>query len=152
MRKLFSGHLILVLLLIAVLSLTAVAGRRGLRILREKRDKIAINGIVCNHTSTDLWLAVTRRRNPRIYVLTPSRCTNFFTEDAEAIWGKECTVDSCNYQAWKLGVGRFDVYEAAASPSGAILRIKGWGAGSSWHITEEWPKPDLSSISYSLVK
>lgn len=152
MRKLFFGHLILVLLLIAVLSLTAVAGRRGLRILREKRDKIAINGIVCNHTSTDLWLAVTRRRNPRIYMLAPSRCTNFFTEDAEAIWGKKCAVDSCNYQAWKLGVGRFDVYDAAASPSGAILRIKGWGAGSSWHITEEWPKPDLSSISYSLVK
>lgn len=152
MRKIFSGHLILVLILMAVMGLTVVTARRGLRILKEKRDKISINGIVCNHASTDLWLAVTRRRDPRIYVLAPSRCTNFFTEDAEAIWGKECAADSCKYQAWKLGAGRFDVYEVADSPAGEILRIRGWGIGSSWHITEEWPKPDLSSIGYSLVK
>jgi hypothetical protein len=152
MRKIFSGHLIFVLILMAVLGLTAGTARRGLRILKEKRDKISIHGIVCNHSSTDLWLAVTRRRNPRVYVLAPDRCTNFFTEDAEAIWGKECINGSCEYQAWKLGVGRFDVYEAADSPSGLVLRIIGWGAGSSWHITEGWPKPDLSAISYSLVK
>ncbi|HET6821222.1 MAG TPA: hypothetical protein VFH34_01170 [Anaerolineales bacterium] len=152
MRKIFSGHLILVLVLVAVLGMTAVTARRGLRILREKRDKLAIHGIVCNHTSTDLWLAVTKKRNPKIYVLAPSRCTNFFAEDAEAIWGKECTADSCNYQAWKLGVGRFDVYEVANSSSSVVLRIIGWGAGSGWHITADWPKPDLSSIGYSLVK
>lgn len=152
MKKIFSGHLILVLILMAVMGLTAVTARRGLRILKEKRDKISIHGIVCNHSSADLWLAVTRRRRPRIYVLAPDRCTNFFTEDAEAIWGKECTNSSCEYQAWKLGVGRFDVYNAADSPSGVVLRIIGWGAGSSWHVTEEWPKPDLSAIRYSLVK
>lgn len=152
MRRIFSGHLILVLILASIMGLTAVAGRRGWRILKEKKDKISIHGMVCNHTSTDLWLAVTRKRRPRLYVLPPGRCTNFFAEDAEAVWGKECTADSCQYQAWKLGVGRFDLYDAGASPSGAILRIEGWGVGSSWHITEEWPKPDLSTIGYSLVK
>jgi len=145
MKKVFSGHLTLVLILMAVTGFS-------LFILEEIEVEISINGVVCNHTSTNLWLALTRRSRPRTHVLAPGHCTNFFTEDAEAIWGKECVADSCKYQAWKLGAGRFDVYEAAGSPSGMVLRIKGLGAGSSWHITEEWPKPDLSSISYSLVK
>lgn len=123
-----------------------------LLLIKESDINVSVNGMVCNHSSTDLWLAVTKVRRPKIYTLAPGHCTNFFTEDAEAIWGKECEVEPCRYQAWKLGIGLFDVYEAAHSPSSAVLRIRGLGAGSSWHITADWPKPELSSIKYSLVR
>jgi hypothetical protein len=123
-----------------------------LLIIKESDIDVAVNGVVCNHSSADLWLAVTRRQRPRLYVLAPGHCTNFLTEDAEAIWGKECEVEPCKYQAWKLGIGVFDVYEPVHSPSSLVLRIRGLGAGSSWHITADWPKPELSSIKYSLVR
>jgi hypothetical protein len=140
------------ILLIATIGLSFLS--LGLIILEKKDIKVSINGMVCNHSSTDLSLAVTKGKGHKvkIYMLAPGRCTNFFKEDVEGIWGKECTADPCKYQAWKLGVGLFDVYEAADSHSGVVLRIRGLGVGSSWHITRDWIKPDLSTINYSLVR
>ena len=124
----------------------------GFLILEESETKVSINGIVCNHSSTVVWLAISEGERQRTYSLAPGQCTNFFKQDADAIWGRDCSTDPCNYQAWKLGAGRFGVYNDVDSASGFVLRIKGWGAGSSWHVTWDWPKPELSSISYSLVK
>jgi hypothetical protein len=144
LRKL-STKLVLVTILVAATGL-------GFFILEESETEVAINGVVCNHSSTDVWLAMSEGENQRAYSLAPGRCTNFFKQDAEAIWGRDCSSDPCHYQAWKLGAGRFAVYDDVDSASGFVLRIQGWGAGSSWHITEEWPKPEISSIDYSLVK
>jgi hypothetical protein len=121
-------------------------------ILEESEIEIAINGVVCNYSSTGIWLAVSKGERTRTSSLAPGLCTNFFSEDVEAVWGRECGTDACGYQAWKLGAGRFVIYDDTTSPSGSVLRIKGWGAGSNWHITSDWPKPQLSSIGYSLVK
>jgi hypothetical protein len=140
-----STRLIIATILVAFLSL-------GFIILEEGETEVSINGVVCNHSSADLWLAVTEVENPENYMLESGDCTNFFKQDAEAIWGKECIRASCTYQAWKLGAGRFDVYEDANSSSSVVLRIEGWGAGSRWHITRDWPKPKLSAIDYSLVR
>lgn len=120
---------------------------------RELKAKISLNGIACNYSSTDVWLAVTEARSRRqtAYLLSPNHCTNFSTQDAEAIWGKDCTQDPCTYQAWKIGAGRFTIEDHGGKGSSSILRIKGWGIESRWHVTREWPKPDLSAISYSLV-
>jgi hypothetical protein len=135
----------LFLILAAVLVLTYI-------ILEEIEVEVSINGVVCNHSSTGVWLAVSEGQRTRTSSLAPGQCTNFFREDVEAIWGKACSTDACGYQAWKLGAGRFVIYDDTTSPSGSVLRIEGWGAGSSWHITGDWPKPELSSIGYSLVK
>jgi hypothetical protein len=124
----------------------------GFIILEEREIHVSINGVVCNHSSTDVWLALSKGERTGMYSLAPDQCTNFFGQDVEAIWGKDCSTDSCRYQAWKLGAGRFTVYDDAESSGGSILRVKGWGAGSRWQITGDWPKPDLSSIDYSLVK
>ncbi|HJR80275.1 MAG TPA: hypothetical protein VJ821_09395 [Anaerolineales bacterium] len=145
MRKKLSRKLILVTILVAVTSL-------GFFILEESEVEVSINGVVCNHSSTGVWLALSKGESTGTYALAPDQCTNIFRQDVEAIWGKDCSADSCQYQAWKLGAGRFTVYNNAESPAGSVLRISGWGAGSRWHITEDWPKPDLSSIEYSLVK
>lgn len=135
----------LILVIVAVLTLAYV-------ILEEIEVEVSINGVVCNHSSAGVWLAVSKGQRTRISSLAPGECTNFFREDVEAIWGKECNADACGYQAWKLGAGRFVIYDDTKSPSSSVLRIEGWGAGSSWHITSDWPKPELSSIGYSLVK
>jgi hypothetical protein len=145
MRNRLSTELVLVTILVAVTSL-------GFFILEEGEVHLSINGVVCNHSSTDVWLALSKGENTGTYALAPAQCTDILRQDVEAIWGKECSMDSCRYQAWKLRAGRFIVSDDAESPAGSVLRISGWGAGSSWHITEDWPKPDLSSISYSLVK
>jgi hypothetical protein len=145
MWKKLSGKLILVTILVAITSL-------GFFILEESEVHVSINGVVCNHSSTDVWLALSKGENTDAYSLAPNHCTNIFRQDVEAIWGKDCSTDPCHYQAWKLGAGRFTVSNNAASSTEVVLRISGWGAGSSWHITEDWPKPDLSAIGYSLVK
>lgn len=145
MSKKLSRKLILITILVAVTSL-------GFFILEESEVNVSINGVVCNHSTTDVWLALSKGESTGTYSLAPRQCTNIFRQDVEAIWGKDCSTDSCRYQAWKLGAGRFVVYNDAESASGSVLRISGWGAGSRWHITEDWPKPDLSSIGYSLVK
>jgi hypothetical protein len=145
MMKKLSTKLILVTVLVLVTGL-------GFIILEESEIEVSINGVVCNHSSTGVWLTMSEGERTSTYSLAPGQCTNFFGQDVEAIWGKDCSTDSCRYQAWKLGAGRFTVYNDAESPAGSVLRISGWGAGSRWHITEDWPKPDLSSIGYSLVK
>jgi hypothetical protein len=145
MMKKLSTKLILVTVLVLVTGL-------GFIILEESEIEVSINGVVCNQSSNDVWLAMSLGERTATYSLMPGQCTNFFGQDVEAIWGKDCSTDSCRYQAWKLGAGRFTVYNDAESPAGSVLRISGWGAGSRWHITEDWPKPDLSSIGYSLVK
>jgi hypothetical protein len=145
MIKKLSTKLIFITILVAI---TGV----GFLILEESEVNVSINGVVCNHSSTDVWLALSKGESTGTYSLAPDQCTNIFRQDVEAIWGKDCSTDSCRYQAWKLGAGRFTVYDDAESPAGSVLRISGWGAGSSWHITEDWPKPELSSIDYSLVK
>lgn len=121
-------------------------------ILEETEVNVSINGVACNRSSNDVWLAMSLGERTATYSLTPGQCTNMFRQDVEAIWGKDCSTSPCSYQAWKLGAGRFAIYNDTKSPAGSVLRISGWGAGSSWHITEDWPKPDLSSINYSLVK
>jgi|SRR5687768_8970712 len=145
MRKKLSRKLIIVTILVAITSL-------GFFILEESETEVSINGVVCNYSSTDVWLAMSEGERTGTYSLPPSRCTNFFRQDVEAIWGKDCSTNSCTYQAWKLRIGRFTVYDDAESPRGSILRIEGWGAGSRWQITEDWPKPELSSVNYLLVK
>ena len=144
MQKL-STKLILVTVLVAFTGL-------GFFMLEESEAQVSINGVLCNHSSTDVWLALTEGERTGAYSLAPGQCTNFFRQDAEAIWGRTCSTDPCSYQAWKLGAGHYSVYNDAPSASGLVLRIEGWGAGSRWHVTEDWPKPELSSIGYSLVK
>lgn len=112
---------------------------------------LSLNGRVCNHSSIPVWLTLTESGRHKAYSLSPGQCTNLFKQDAEAIWGKDCHTTPCKYQAWKVSAGRFDV-ETGHSTSGSVLLIKGWGARSRWHITREWPKPDLASIDYSLVR
>lgn len=114
--------------------------------------KIAIRGVVCNYSSIDIWLTVTESRKLKPYTLHPGYCTDVRRQDVEAIWGRTCNTDACEYQAWKLGIGRYRVFDDGDTLLGSILRIKGWGAGSGWHITGGWPKPDLLTINYSLVK
>jgi hypothetical protein len=143
MMKKLSSKLILVTILVAVTGL-------GFFILEESEVELSINGVLCNYSSTGIWLTMSEGERISTDSLAPGQCTDFFTQDAEAIWGKDCSADPCTYQAWKLRAGRFAVYDDSAS--GAILRVKGWGAGSRWQITEDWPKPELSSINYSLVR
>ena len=145
MMKKLSSKLVLVTILVAVTSL-------GFFILEESEVKVSINGVVCNHSSTGIWLAMSQGERTSTYSLAPGKCTDFFTQDVEAIWGSDCSTDPCQYQAWKLRAGRFAVYDDLNSASGTVLRIKGWGAGSHWQVTEDWPKPALSSINYSLVR
>jgi hypothetical protein len=111
-----------------------------------------LHGGVCNYSSTNLWLTVTESGRQKAYMLAPGHCTNVFKQDAEAIWGRDCNTDPCTYQAWKVGAGRFDINNDEDSHSDSILQINGWGAGSRWHVTRSWPKPDLSMINYSLIK
>lgn len=144
MKRLFE-NLILVTMLVAVMGL-------GFFVLEESEAEVSINGVVCNHSSTGVWLVVSEGRRTRSSSLAPGQCTDFFRQDAEAIWGRECSTDPCHYQAWKLRAGSFTVYDDANTASGVVLRIKGWGAGSHWHITEDWPKPSLSSVNYSLIR
>ena len=112
----------------------------------------SLNGGVCNDSSSSIWLTVTESSRQKAYELAPGHCTNTSTQDAEAIWGRDCNSGPCKYQAWKLGAGHFEVDNYAASSLDSILRIKGWGAGSRWHIASTWPRPDLSSIHYSLIR
>ena len=142
MRNL-SKKLIILTLLIAFTGL-------GFFILEESETEVSINGIVCNQSSTGIWLEVSEGEEHSSDLLAPGQCTNFFAQDAEAIWGSDCSADPCQYQAWKVSAGRFTVYDDVDSASGVVLRIKGWGAGSRWHITDDWPKPVLSSLTYSL--
>jgi hypothetical protein len=113
--------------------------------------KISLRGRVCNHSTREVWLTVTEGGRLKAISLASGQCTDTSTQDAEAVWGSDCSAEPCQYQAWKVGAGRYDLRDANSS-GGSILRIHGWGAGSSWHITREWPKPELSSIPYSLVK
>ena len=145
MMQRLSTKLILITVLVAVTGL-------GFFMLEESETEISINGVVCNRSSTGLWLALTEGERTGTFLLAPDQCTDFFKQDAEAIWASDCSTDPCQYQAWKLGAGRFVVYDEATSGSDMVLRIKGWGAGSRWHVTEDWPKPELSSLTYSLVR
>ena len=144
MSKRLSTMLILVTILVAVTGL-------GFFILEASETEVSINGVACNHSSIGVWLTMSDRERTSTSSLAPGQCTNFFKQDAEAIWGRDCSTDPCQYQAWKLGAGRFSVVDDTNS-SGSVLRIRGWGVGSRWRVSEDWPKPDLSSINYSLVK
>jgi hypothetical protein len=145
MMRNLSPKLIILTILIAFTGL-------GFFILEESETNVSINGVVCNHSSTAIWLEVSEGERHSSDLLAPGQCTNFFTQDAEAIWGRDCSTDPCRYQAWKVGAGRFAVYNDVDSAPGVVLRIKGWGAGSRWHVTGDWPKLELSSIQYSLRK
>lgn len=112
----------------------------------------SLNGGVCNDSSHRIWLTLTESGRQKTYSLPPGQCTNVFTQDAEAIWGRDCSMDPCKYQAWKLGAGHFEVDDYAVSSSGSVLLIRGWRAGSYWHMTPTWPRPDLASITYSLTR
>lgn len=145
MIKKLSTKLMLVTILVALTAL-------GFFILEESQADVSINGVVCNHSPTGVWLAMSEGERTSTYSLAPGRCTNFFRQDAEAIWGKDCSTDPCHYQAWKLRAGRFALYDEGDSASGVVLRIKGWGAGSHWQITEDWPKPELTAVNYLLIR
>ena len=112
---------------------------------------ILLHGRVCNYSTTDIWLTVSHADRQSAAPLGPGQCTNVLVLDADAIWGSDCSSNPCRYQAWKVGAGRFDVYNDGGTELSSVLRIDGWGAGSQWSISEEWPKPDLSTINYSLV-
>ena len=114
--------------------------------------KISLNGRVCNYSSVDIWLTVTESGRQKAFRLAAGQCTDGSAQDAEAIWGSDRSTDGCQYQAWKVRAGHYDVKEDGSSASRPVLRIHGWGAGGRWHITYEWPKPALASIQYSLVK
>ena len=153
--KLYSGELLLMRNFSTKLFvLTVCMGFMvlGFLMVEEGEANVSINGVVCNHSSSGVWLSVSEGERQKAYSLAPGRCTDFFTQDAEAICGRDCHTGFCQYQAWKVGAGRYDVYNNAGSSLSSILQIEGWGAGSSWHITREWPRPDLSSVSYSLVR
>lgn len=110
---------------------------------------LSFNGRVCNRSSISVWLTITESGKKKAYSLPPGQCTQLFKQDAEAIWGKNCKMIPCEYQAWKVGAGRFEIENG---DSVSVLQIKGWGALSRWHITRDWPKPVLASIDYSLVR
>ena len=112
----------------------------------------SMNGGVCNDSSSNIWLTITESNRQKAYSLPAGHCTNVFTQDAEAIWGRDCTTDPCKYQAWKLGAGHFVVDNYGASSLGPILLIRGWGAGSRWRIASTWPRPALASLTYSLIR
>lgn len=143
MTRKLSTRLIIVTVLLAFTGL-------GFFILEESETEVSINGVVCNRSSADVWLTVSEGERHATDSLAPGHCTDFFKQDVEAIWGSDCTTGACQYQAWKVSAGRFEVYND--STAGSTLRIKGWGAGSRWHITADWPKPELSALNYSLVK
>jgi hypothetical protein len=113
---------------------------------------VSLNGRVCNDSSGPIWLTMTESGRQKAYALSPGDCTDVLTQDAEAIWGKNCNTNPCKYQAWKVSAGRFHVENHGDSAFGSVLRIEGWGVGSHWHITREWAKPDLSTINYSLTR
>ncbi|HLO33285.1 MAG TPA: hypothetical protein VK249_29325 [Anaerolineales bacterium] len=127
-------------------------GLMALCILTMKVTAIFLNGGVCSYSSDRVWLTVTESSRQKTYSLAPGHCTNVFKQDAEAIWGRDCSTDTCKYQAWKVGAGRFELEENQHSPLGAVLRIKGWGAGSRWRIAPTWPRPDISTIRYGLIR
>ena len=127
-------------------------GLMALSLLSINAIAVSLNGGVCNYSSGSIWLTVTESSRQKAYSLSPGHCTNVFTQDAEAIWGRNCHTDPCKYEAWKVGAGRFDVKDEGDSRLGSVLRIKGWGAGSRWHIARTWPKPDLASITYLLIR
>jgi hypothetical protein len=110
------------------------------------------NGGVCNYSSIDIWLTVTESSGRKAYPLRPGSCSDADTQDVEAIWGRDCNTDPCGYQAWKLGAGRFEVYDDGESPAGFVLQVRGWGVGSRWRIAPAWPKPELSTLGYSLMR
>ena len=112
----------------------------------------SLNGGVCNTSSNNIWLTVTESNRQKAYSLPSGHCTNVFTQDAEALWGRDCDTDPCKYQAWKLGAGHFEVDNYGASSLGSILLIRGWRAGSRWRIAPTWPRPDLASVTYSLTR
>ena len=114
--------------------------------------RTSLNGGVCNDSSSNIWLTITESNRQKAYALPPGHCTNMVTQDAEAIWGRDCNIHSCKYQAWKLGAGHFEVDNVDASSLGSVLLIRGWRVGSYWHITPTWPRPDLASITYSLTR
>lgn len=109
---------------------------------------VSVHGGVCNYSSIPVWLTITESGRQKAFSLPPGQCTHVLTQDAEAIWGKDCHTDPCQYQAWKISAGRFEVYDTSDS----VLQIKGWGVRSRWHITRDWPKPKLPSINYLLVR
>ena len=127
-------------------------GMMALCFLAMQTMTASLNGEVCNDSSSNIWLTVTESSRQKAYALPPGHCTNIFTQDAEAIWGRDCNADPCKYQAWKLGAGHFEVDNYGVSSLSSILLIKGWGAGSRWHIAPTWPRPDLSSMDYSLIR
>jgi hypothetical protein len=129
-----------------------VLGVVALAVLTLQGLQIIVHGGICNYSTTDIWLTVSGSGRPRVSSLHPGQCTDIVSQDADAIWGRDCSTGPCRYQAWKVGAGRFDVYDDQAFALTPILRIDGWGAGSRWRISEDWPKPDLASINYSLVK
>ena len=124
----------------------------GIFILDEMETELSLNSVACNASPTQIWLTITESGNKKAFSLPPGTCTDFFTQDAEAIWGNDCSAGTCRYQAWKVGAGRFTVEPGGNSSSAVILQIKGWGAGSRWQIASDWPKPELSSVNYSLVR
>jgi hypothetical protein len=114
--------------------------------------EIMLHGAICNYSTKDIWLTVSGSGRQRVSSLGPGQCTDLFTQDADAIWGNDCTENPCRYQAWKVGAGRFDVRDDERSTIAPVLRIDGWGAGSRWRISEDWPRPNLDSVNYSLVR
>ena len=113
---------------------------------------VLLNGKVCNHSSNRIWLTMTESGRKKASLLSAGQCTNGFKQDAEAIWGKACSSGPCKFQAWKVAAGHFDIETSEASYSNSVLRIKGWGVGSRWHIAPNWPGPDLSMINYTLIR
>src|SRR5215211_3919212 len=109
----------------------------GLMLLEEGEPIVSINGVVCNHSSISIWLTMSKGERHSIYSLPSGQCTNFFKQDAEAIWGKDCRTDPCQYQAWKVSAGRFEVYNTEDLSLDSVLRIEGWGASSRWHVSED---------------
>jgi hypothetical protein len=135
-------------LIVAIIPLSLII----LSFLVMKSITVMLNGQVCNHGSNPIWLTVTESGRKKAYSLSPEQCTDVFTQDAEAVWGKDCSTEPCKVQAWKVAAGHFDIEDHGASHSDPVLQIKGWGVGSRWHISSNWPEPDLSTIHYRLVR
>ena len=117
-------------------------------------------GRVCNQSSVNIWLLVEKiplgqlSGNWQLETLVPRSCTSLATQDVEAIWGRQCNSTDCWHQAWKIGDGFFSVSDGTVSPipPGLVLQISGAGIKSAWFIDENWPKPNLYSIEYELIR
>ena len=65
-------------------------------------------GVVYNCSSVTIWLTIEQAGRWQVVALSPGRCTNVFTQNVEAIWGRQIQhswiVLVPSVEAWRRGV------------------------------------------------